>query len=291
MLPKTLPALVKILTQTFPRAQAEREARWIANELAEANWIAACNKRAQHYPLQYILHTQPFGDLELLCKPNVLIPRLDTEDWVLEAIETLKNDNVKLDRILDYCTGSGCIGLSFASQFASDTVIDCVDYSEDAVNLALENLTKNDSHIISECNIHQGNLFEGYIPHDDEYRTPNTANLLVSNPPYIPDCDLVEGEVELSVLKYEPRDALLGDVEFYDALCDNIIQKYPSFKGFICELGYMEQAKRMAEKLPTKDWVVGIRNDHSGHIRNVLGWKRNSELGVLNTMVHSYLQN
>lgn len=106
--------MIKIISKSYSLQQAKQEAVWISQELPESKWFDACEKRSNLVPLQYILGNQPFGKLDIKCEEGVLIPRLDTEEWVLEATNLLKNINI--DNLIDYCTGSGCIGLGFASE-------------------------------------------------------------------------------------------------------------------------------------------------------------------------------
>lgn len=279
--------LVKIISKSLPLKQAHKEAIWITQELPQNKWISACHARSKLVPLQYILGSQPFGKLDISCKAEVLIPRLDTEEWVMEASELLRE--TKIDNIVDYCTGSGCIGLGFASELLDISRVDCIDYKDEAVSLAKENLMKNSSYIPFPVGIYKGNVFEKFLPHDLKYLNENSHNILVSNPPYIPEEDMCASKVEESVLKYEPKDALVGDFEFYDALCSNVLNNYKSFKAFIFELGYISQAEKVAQLLNHEDWTIGIRKDRGGNLRNVIGWRHKSSFDVLDKMIHSHL--
>lgn len=282
---KVLKSMTDIIAKSFPHYQAKREAIWISQELPQSQWLRASEKRAELVPLQYILGSQPFGKLDLKCKQGVLIPRLDTEEWVTQASKIL--ENVQINNIVDYCTGSGCIGLGLASELPNVNMVHCIDFKDEAVTLTRENLQRNEEMIISRIAIHKGNLFDGYLP--DILSLEESTNLLVSNPPYIPANDLNTKDVEPSVLKYEPKEALLGDLEFYEALCFNILSKNHSFKGFIFELGYKSQAEIVRRNLDGGIWTVGIRNDQAGHLRNVIGWKNDSPLNVLQNLLHDYL--
>lgn len=277
--------MVQIIGKSMPKFQARREAEWICQELPKTQWINASNQRARQVPLQYILGNQPFGRLDLKCKRGVLIPRLDTEEWVLEVADLLKN--VKINNIVDYCTGSGCIGLSLASELKFVTQLACIDFKKEAVELSSENYQRNKDKIHVPVTIHQGDLFKSYLPTTCKV-SDSGSNFLVSNPPYIPSKDLIFPEVEPSVLKYEPQEALLGDLEFYEALCENILIPNNSFKGFIFELGYLKQAA-LVKSLLDSNWVVGTRTDLSGNLRNVLGFKKNSEFNVLESMIHTII--
>lgn len=282
-----LPKLVEIISKSFSLEQAKTEALWITNELPQNKWLKASQDRASYMPLQYILGNQPFANLNILCKEGVLIPRLDTEEWVLEASKCLKD--VKIDSLLDYCTGSGCVGLGFASELDHLSGVSCVDFKLKAIQLAKENLDVNKNSLKTKVEIFEGDLFTSFIPNEKIYTNSKFTNLLVSNPPYITETEMKDGTVEKSVLEYEPKDALIGDLEFYEALCRRILNQNNSFKGFIFELGNINQAKMVRELLNNEDWIVGIRNDYSGNLRNVLGWRSNSSFEVLSKIVHKYL--
>lgn len=279
-----LKQMVDIISKSFPLEQATREALWIKSELQEDKWISACHEREKQVPLQYILGNQPFGKLDLLCKPNVLIPRLDTEEWVLEACDLLKDH--KIDNTVDYCTGSGCVGLTLAVELQSK--IYCIDYKNEAVILTKENMERNIDLLQSPVEVLRGDIFDKVLPPLGDFKNPNVNSILFSNPPYIPQEDLVINEVEESVLKYEPVDALLGDLEFYNALSNDILLPNPAFKAFVFELGYLKQASCIRKNLPST-WTVGIRNDSSNHLRNVVGWKTGSKFDVLKNMVHKII--
>lgn len=283
---KILEKMVQIISKNLPEKQAIQEARWIYQELPESEWINACDERSNLIPLQYILGNQPFGKLDLKCKPGVLIPRLDTEEWVIEASKYLKN--VQIDNLIDYCTGSGCIGLGLGSELGMVKQIDCIDFKEEAVDLSIENYNHNKDLINVPMSFHQGDLFKSYLP-KSIINGKGKSSFLVSNPPYIPENDLIVPEVEESVLKYEPREALVGNLEFYEALSENLINKNQSIEGFIFELGYESQADIVRKCIPKTIWEVGIRFGSNENIRNVIGYKHDSRFSVLRNMMDKVL--
>lgn len=284
---KLLLEMTNIISKSFPRHQAEAEAMWISQELEQDKWLNASIDRSHLVPLQYILGTQPFGILNLKCREGVLIPRMDTEEWVMETSKVL--ESVKISNILDYCTGSGCVGLGLASELKSFERVDCIDFKETACRLASENMEINKNSLNGHLKIHRGDIFDSFLPFGVDYKKKTDNNLLVSNPPYVTNEEFQNGTVEKSVLKYEPHEALSGDLEFYQALCANIINPNASFKAFIFELGNHRQAQTVRSMLRKDQWTVGIRNDHSGNLRNVLGWKTTSQFDVMGEMVHKYL--
>src|SRR2546421_6993211 len=128
-------------------------------------------RRAKGEPLQYILGTQPFGDLDILCERGVLIPRSETEVYTVQFAELVRQ-NVRAERqklrILDLCTGTGCISLLLHSLLRPPNVeqvglkgrsadrlnagleILGVDISETALQLAGKNLLHN----LRQTNLH-----------------------------------------------------------------------------------------------------------------------------------------
>lgn len=276
--------MIDIISKSFPVSQAKQEASWIQSELPPQNWVEASIQRSKFVPLQYILGNQPFGKLDLLCQPEVLIPRLDTEEWIFEVCKLMKDQ--KISNVVDYCTGSGCIGLTLASELKNISKVYCIDYKSEAVQLSKKNLEHNKHEMNVPVEICKANIFDSYLPNIVDFKNTNKTSILFSNPPYIPEKDLVIGEVEESVLKYEPKDALLGDLEFYLALSKQILLPNPAFKAFVFELGYQSQADIVKKNLPN-DWTVGIRYDSSNHLRNVIGWKNNTSLEILSNMIHN----
>ncbi|EPB86179.1 hypothetical protein HMPREF1544_06991 [Mucor circinelloides 1006PhL] len=137
----------------------------------------------EHKPLQYILGTQPFCELDIVTRPPTLIPRWETEEWTYKVIEMLKNQLSTVQkplRILDVCTGSGCISLALAKHLPKDSVhITGLDISTKAISLSHHNLDLHRSQLQNPVEFHVQDVFQ-YTPQDD-------IHLIVSNPPYITD--------------------------------------------------------------------------------------------------------
>lgn len=147
-------------------------------------------RRQKHEPLQQILGYQEFMGLKFKVTPDVLIPRQDTETLVEEVMRYL-HDGM---RILDMCTGSGCILLSLL-RYSNDCEGTGCDISEKALKVAQENakaLSLNASFV-------QSNLFD---------HVSGRYEFIVSNPPYIPT-GVISTLME-EVRDYEPRSALDG---------------------------------------------------------------------------------
>ncbi|KAI8645184.1 S-adenosyl-L-methionine-dependent methyltransferase [Parasitella parasitica] len=135
----------------------------------------------QHKPLQYILGTQPFCELDIVTRPPILIPRWETEEWTYRVIDLIRSQLSTIKkplRILDICTGSGCISLALARHLPNNSVhITGLDISSEAIALSNHNLNVHQALLQNPVEFHVEDIFE-YKPSDD-------VHLIVSNPPYI----------------------------------------------------------------------------------------------------------
>jgi release factor glutamine methyltransferase len=167
-----------------------------------------------HKPIAYILGSVPFGPLVISVRPPILIPRPETEEWVLQLIEQVQQSGAQKLRVLDLCTGSGCIALLFAYMLPN-AHIDAVDISDEAIALATENRQKLN---ISNISIINSDLFE-QLP-------DRTYDLIISNPPYITADEY--RELAPSVSTWEDKGALYAQDEGL-SIIKQIIEKAPSF--------------------------------------------------------------
>ena len=147
-------------------------------------------KRAEHVPLQYITGEQEFMGLNFKVTPSVLIPRQDTEILVLEALKVIRAGM----RVMDMCTGSGCILISILKNCLSAKGTG-YDISKQAINIAKENAKLNG--VTAE--FERSDLFE---------MVEGTFDVIVSNPPYIPT-DVITTLMP-EVRDFEPMNALDG---------------------------------------------------------------------------------
>ncbi len=147
-------------------------------------------ERAKRIPLQYIIGEQEFMGFTFQVNSSVLIPRQDTEILVEEALKVLNPG----DRLLDVCTGSGCIAISIAKKKENLQVTAC-DISKQALIVAKENGKINQATIDWVWS----DLFE---------HIEGCYDVIVSNPPYIPTA--VIETLQPEVRDYEPVSALDG---------------------------------------------------------------------------------
>ena len=174
------------------------------------------NALEQHKPVQYVLNQAWFFGMKFFVDENVLIPRPETEElvhWVINEINISESVGWQ-DRliILDVGTGSGCIPVSLKKAIPRAELWGC-DIDEQALNVARLNSARLD-YLVD---------FQGLDFLDPTQRNQLPyVNILVSNPPYIPERD--KAEMSPNVLKYEPHKALFvpdnDPLVFYRAIAD-----------------------------------------------------------------------
>ncbi|MCC8081004.1 MAG: peptide chain release factor N(5)-glutamine methyltransferase [Lachnospiraceae bacterium] len=171
------------------RDEMPREQRLIFDELLE--------KRCYRIPLQYLTGEQEFMGLPFFVDEHVLIPRQDTELLVEEALRILKDTEKHQMRVLDLCTGSGCIAVSL-KKFCPGAEVTGSDISEESLCLARKNAERNDVNVRFD----RSDLFSDLT---------GRFHMIVSNPPYIPT-DIIPTLMP-EVRDYEPRAALDGSAD------------------------------------------------------------------------------
>ena len=171
----------------------------------------------KHMPIAYLIGWVPFADLTIKVKPPILIPRPETEEWVLNLInhyQPLKHASLS---ILDLCSGTGCIALALAHAFPAAHVVG-TDINEDAVLLARDNAQHNKIHNVT-------------FVHCDLYsKLPHAAHdVIVSNPPYIDQ--RAWHTLDASVTTWEDRRALIA-TDYGLAIIKQIIAQAPEYLRF-----------------------------------------------------------
>lgn len=166
----------------------------VIDEAQETLIFNALGQLKLEKPIQYILGTTTFMDLELKVTDKVLIPRPETEELVRWIISDLK-DTLKPVRILDLGTGSGCIPIALKKSVPIAQV-SAVDISTDALHIAKENA------IINDVNINF--LHADMLNLSDVLKL--TFDIIAANPPYIRE--LEKKEMHANVTDYEPEIAL-----------------------------------------------------------------------------------
>ena len=192
---------------------------------------AMVKRRGEREPLQYILGTTSFCGLEILVTPAVLIPRPETELLVEQAWKFLASRLGQAATVLDFGTGSGCIAIAIARKFPSCEV-HAIDASEEALQVARTNA----EHVGAKVHFNRGVAIE-------DLTSPRTFDLVVSNPPYIPDAEVETLQPE--VRDHEPRLALGGGregLDFYRMIASQARERLATEGNAIVELGHGQEA-------------------------------------------------
>lgn len=147
-------------------------------------------KMKNGYPVQYLIGYVNFYGLKINVNENTLIPRYETEYLIEKTLKYIKELNIKEPKILDICTGTGCIGLTLKHEIENATIT-ISDISENALEVA----ELNKKELKLDINIIQSDLFNNI--------KEKNFDIIISNPPYV----MTEEELPKNV-KYEPKLAL-----------------------------------------------------------------------------------
>jgi len=235
--------------------------RAVSEENAD-RYIDCIRRRAAHIPLQHITGEQEFMGYPFCVNEHVLIPRQDTEILVEEAIQIMRPKM----KILDMCTGSGCIVLSILKMckekyYMTDLQGIGADVSEEALKVARENSRRLEVPVTWI----QSDLF-AKIPEEEKY------DVIVSNPPYIETAviDTLQEEVRL----HDPYIALDGKEDglyFYRRIISEA-GKYLKTQGkLMFEIG-CDQAEAVEELMKNAGYEqITVKKDLAGLDRVVYG--------------------
>ena len=215
-------------------------------------------------PMAYILGRWSFYGLDLTVTPDVLIPRDDTMAVTDLAINALRSITPP-QRVLDLCTGSGCIGLAIAHQVSSARVT-LADISQEALRIAKKNLS--DLKLTGRVTTFEVDVRQPAPKFLGQF------DLIVSNPPYVTSSEM--RELEPSVQYYEPHLALDGGedgLDFYRFILQNYTQALKP-GGKICFEFGISQHKAVGALLEEAGYTgVRFASDYRGVVRAVMAEK------------------
>jgi release factor glutamine methyltransferase len=219
-------------------------------------------RRAAREPLQYILGTTAFRELEIRTDSRALIPRPETEILVGEVLEWAAKRDRELTG-LDVGTGSGVIALSLLTEGPFSSFVG-TDSSQDAMELARENV--RGLKLEERMEVRRGALFEPLRPHE-------RFDVIVSNPPYIPEGE--RGGLQPEVRDWEPAQALFAGSDGLAVLLP-LVRGAPSHLNpgglFGAEVGEGQAGKLALALRETGGFdQVWVRPDLAGKERIVLG--------------------
>ena len=215
-------------------------------------------ERAEGVPLQHLTGMQEFMSLDFRVDRNVLIPRQDTEILVETVINQFSSSTDSV-RILDMCTGSGCIAVSLA-YYLKNCRVTAVDISGEAIEVAKTNAGRYGL----------GGRME-FILSDLFSKVEGKFHAIVSNPPYIRS-DVIE-QLSAEVRDFEPRLALDGGADGLD-FYKRIVAEAPVYlvkDGVLAVETGFDQGKQVAGLMLPSFTEVKIIKDFSGNDRVVTG--------------------
>lgn len=196
---------------------------------AQKEYEIAVQKRAEHIPLQCIIGEQEFMGLRFKVNSNVLIPRQDTETLVEQVLKIVKPGM----KVLDLCTGSGCVLISVLKNAPELTGMGS-DISKTALLVAKENAKLHEV----DAEWVRSDLFDNIT---------ETFDVIMANPPYIPTGEILSLMPE--VRDFEPENALDGGadgLDFYRKIAGQV-KDYLNPGGYVyMEIGY-DQGEAVSE--------------------------------------------
>lgn len=267
-----------IREQACADAQAVLQCAQIENAFYEARWLcdavcgraaaltdeqyqkllALARRRAEHYPLQYLLGEWDFMDFALRVGEGVLIPRPDTE-CVCEAAAR-KIADMPAPRVADLCSGSGAVGIA-VKRLVPGAQVTCVELSEQALAYLRRNAQPY-------AQVQQADVFAWQNTQPDE-----SWDLFVSNPPYLAAAEMDGLQPEV---RCEPRMALLAEqngLAFYAHFARCYRSKLAHGGWFVAEIGY-KQAQSVHELFEQNNWSnIEILQDYAGNDRVICAQK------------------
>ena len=222
-------------------------------------------RRRAFEPIAYILGRREFFALPMIVDRRVLIPRPDTEILVETALRGTRERHL-YGRMLDLCTGSGCVAIAFAKERPTWRVT-AVDLSPDAVSVARGNVQR--SGVVHNVAVLEGDLFAA-LPEHAEFE------LITANPPYIPSAEIAE--LDADVRDFEPHLALDGGVDGLQ-ITRRLVHEamhYLSPGGLLALEGGFDQAPAVAELLEASGFREIARSKDLAGVERVVSGRRSS---------------
>lgn len=189
-------------------------------------------------PIQYLIGYEDFYGRTFTVNEEVLIPRPETEELVYNMLERIKvlygSDTVDL---VDIGTGSGAIAITMKLEYPQLHVT-ATDLFEESLKVARQNAMA----LEAELEFVQGDLFEPFL------KAKRKFDVILSNPPYIPDQDAVE--MSVVVTEHEPHRALFAGAEgldIYRRICEQLpfVLKTKGIVGFEVGMGQSEAVSKL----------------------------------------------
>lgn len=257
--------LVEAAAGTDPRRAPDAE----LTDEAAAELARLVERRAAREPLQLVLGRTVFRTIELRCRPGVFIPRPETEILAQIVIDLVHAASPEDRRIVVHepCCGTGAVGLAIASEVERAVVL-LGDRSADAAELAGENRDRlvAQGRLRAPVEVHRGNLLDAFAA-----SVHGRPDVIVANPPYLPDADLPSLEPEVG--RHDPADALAGGPdghEIVDLLLAHAAASLVPGGSVVLEIDARRHEDAVASALRSGLVDVEVRSDLTGTGRFVL---------------------
>lgn len=206
-------ALLLALLKLPPDVDASVKDRLLTEAEQKAFFKLVDRRVTERIPVPYLTHEAWFAQLKFYVDERVIIPRSPFAELILKRFKPWVGAQ-PIRRILDLCTGSGCIAIACAKYFPTAQV-DAVDISKDALSVAKENIKRHGCE--NTVQLIESDLFSA-CPNDP-------YDIIISNPPYVDEKELTDLPMEY---QFEPRLALAGGSDGL-FLVKKILQKAPSY--------------------------------------------------------------
>lgn len=235
------------------------------SDLLRFYWAAEDLKR--YRPIQHIVGYVDFCGCRIGVDKTTLIPRPETEEIVMSVFDKLSERPPQ--RVLDLCTGSGCIAIAVAKHWR-EAEVTAVDVSSEALAKARQNADSNNV----EVRFVQKDLLE-----EREYRDFELYDLIISNPPYVKESE--RREMSRNVLDWEPERALfVSDSDpllFYRAIA-KIAETHLSADGLMVLEINEKLGEAMVRLMTERGFDATIYKDFRGRQRSVMAKKEGSQM-------------
>ena len=218
-------------------------------------------------PVPYLLNKMYLHGTPFYVDERVIVPRSFIAELLFNEVTSgeypLIDNPLEVRRVLDLCTGSGCLAI-LAAQVFPNAIVDAVDLSPEALEVAKINV--ENSWVADRITLYNGDLFEPL--------KGKTYDLIITNPPYVDADDMTDLPREY---EHEPRMALAGGKDGLD-IVHKIMKQAPDFLEedgrMICEIGYGREL--MEQEYPGTDFLWLDTDDSSGEVY----WITRDQFGV-----------
>lgn len=186
-------------------------------------------RRLSGEPVAYLLSQKSWHDLDLFVDNRVLVPRPETETLLDVVLAICRHENRQPKKILDLCSGSGCLAIALARAYPEAQVV-AVDISSEALEIAQINCTRNS---VTNIQLHRADVLalEAYA----EGLLSGPFDIIVSNPPYVSESEWLA--CDLSVRGFEPKLALVGGEQGW--LMPRLLLTQLSKSGLLAQAGIL----------------------------------------------------